>query len=60
MLETTYKSDFVKQTAQNCPSKIHLQTKGKGKFSEIKDKFKENADFKTMSLNYHAFSTSYF
>ena len=43
-----------------CGAKIQLETKAKGQFSGTKSAFGENSDFKAMSPNYQAFSTSGF
>ena len=55
---TTYKTDFLNRGNTTCPAKVHLETKGRGSFSENKDRFIENSDFKTMSRNFEAISTS--
>jgi hypothetical protein len=57
-LETTYKNDFNKKATPICPAKVYLESKGQGAFSGTKSKFNENADFKAMSPNFHAISTS--
>lgn len=58
ILETTYKNDFIKKDTTVCPAKIYLESSGQGVFNETKSKFNENADFKAMSPNFHAISTS--
>ena len=57
-LETTYKNDFIKKDTTVCPAKIYLESSGQGVFNGTKSKFNENADFKAMSPNFHAISTS--
>lgn len=43
-----------------CPAKVNLETKNKGFFSSSnsKGRFGENTDFKALSPDYHAISTS--
>jgi hypothetical protein len=55
-----YKNDFIPQGNTVCASRIILDTKGRGQFSDTKSVFAENSDFKAMSPNYQAFSTSGF
>jgi hypothetical protein len=57
-LETTYKTDFIKKNTPVCPAKIFLESNGQGTFTSSKSNFNENADFKAMSPNFHAISTS--
>lgn len=58
MLETTYKNNFLGNGLTVCPAKVKLETKMKGGFSSVKDRFTENSDFKALSPDYHAISTS--
>ena len=41
-----------------CPAKTKLETKVKGLFTNSKAKFTENTDFKALSPEFHAISTS--
>lgn len=41
-----------------CPAKILLETKAQGAFRDTKGNFAENADFKALSPDFHAISTS--
>ena len=41
-----------------CPAKIMLETKAQGFFGESKGNFAENTDFKALSPQFHAISTS--
>lgn len=55
---TTYKSDFMGKGEAVCPAKVQLSTKSRGSYSEVKHRFSENSDFKTISRNFAAISTS--
>lgn len=59
-LETVYKNDFVSKEGTVCGAKVILETRGKGQYIDSKATFAENSDFKAMSPEYHAFSTSGF
>lgn len=56
--ETVYKNDFVGKKNPLCPAKILLETKAQGAFRDTKGNFAENADFKALSPDFHAISTS--
>ena len=58
ILETIYKNDFIPKANPLCPAKIHLETRAQGNFSETKNSFAENTDFKSLSPEFHAISTS--
>lgn len=55
-LGTNYKSDYTEKASPVCPAKLQLQQSMR--FSELKSKLSENGDFKTMTPNFHAISTS--
>lgn len=57
-IETTYRNDFLGERKEVCPAKTILETKNKGAFTNSKAKFSENTDFKAMSPEFHAISTS--
>jgi hypothetical protein len=56
--ETIYKNDFIPKSNPLCPAKIYLETKAQGSFNETKGSFAENTDFKALSPEFHAISTS--
>lgn len=53
-----YRNTFVGFPTNICPAKVKLETIQKGTFSNSKGRFSENSDFKAMSPEYHAISTS--
>lgn len=57
-LETVYKNDFIPKENPLCPAKVYLETKGQGSLVESKHNFAENSDFKSLSPEFHAISTS--
>ena len=60
IVETVYKNDFIPKENAVCAARIHMDTRGRGQFSDTKNSFAENSDFKAMSPSYQAFSTSGF
>jgi hypothetical protein len=56
--ETTYKNDFITKASKLCPAKIQLESKTKGRFTDLKSNFNENSDFKSMNPEFHAIATS--
>jgi len=41
-----------------CPAKVILETQAQGFFNETKHSFAENTDYKALSPEFHAISTS--
>jgi hypothetical protein len=41
-----------------CPAKIQLESKSKGRFTDSKNNFNDNSDFKSMNPEFHAIATS--
>ena len=58
MLETTYRNLYLGEKKEVCPAKLRLESKVKGQFTNSKAKFSENTDFKALSPEFHAISTS--
>lgn len=57
-IETTYRNNYLGERKDVCPAKTKLETKIKGFFTNSKAKFSENTDYKALSPEYHAISTS--
>lgn len=56
--ETVYRNDFIPKENPLCPAKVQLETKDKGSKVDAKHSFAENSDFKALSPEFHAISTS--
>lgn len=48
-LETVYRNDFLGEKGGVCPAKVVLETRSKGMFTNSKNSFSENTDFKALS-----------
>lgn len=57
-IETIYKNDYLDKGNRVCPAKIKIESKRKGIYNNLKGNFNENSDFKGMSPDFHAISTS--
>ena len=58
ILDSTYRTSFIPKETAVCKSKIQLEAKMRESFAKTKDRFTENTDFKALSQDFHAISTS--